>query len=319
MADEIIAPQVEEVVESTENTPETLETVAETPADSANPAEKSAEPTKAEIKKLKKLMLKVDGQDIEENLPFDIDDKPEIVEYLKKQLQLAKVSQKRMAQTSTLEKEIGALLTALKENPEEVLSDPNLGVDIEALARRVIEKKIEQSKKTPEQLEQEKVQARLKELEEKLKAKEDEIKGKERQQLEEKMFTEYNNSIDSALKEANLPVNRYMKGKVADYMLLGVKNGVDVKPADVLALVKKDIQAELQEMFNVMPSETVGQLIGKDTIKKFQPKPPAKKPISTPASATKVVDAGGKKAEEPQKKSKENLGNFKPFKGLGFN
>lgn len=319
MADEIIVPQTAEVVESTENSPETLETSAEVVPDLANPAAKPVEAVKAQQKMLKKLMLKIDGQDVEETLPFDIEDKPEIVDYLKKQLQLAKVSQKRMAQTSTLEKEIGSLLQALKENPEEVLSDPNLGVDIEALARRVIEKKIEQSKKSPEQVESEKVQARLKELEEKLKAKEDEIKGKERQQLEEKMFTEYNNSIDTALKDANLPVNRYMKGKVADYMLLGVKNGVDVKPADVLALVKKDIQAELQEMFNVMPSETVEQLIGKDTIKKFQPKKPVAKPISTPASATKVVDNGGKKVEEQQKKGKENLGNFKPFKGLGFN
>ena len=250
-------------------------------------------------------------------MPLDIDDKTEIVEYLKKQLQLAKVSQKRMGQHSSLEKEIGAFLAELRDNPEGVLSDPNINIDLDALVKRHVEKKIEQSKKSPEQLAQEETQKELKRLKKELGDRDEQIKQKDIAALQEKLFVEYNTSIESALKAADLPVNRYMKGKVADYMQIGVKNGMDVQPAQVLEQVKKDIQAELTEMFNVMPAETIKQFVGEEAMKKFNKKAPSK-PIITPASATKVVDAGGKTEDSGKGKDKESLNKFHLFKGMGF-
>lgn len=268
----------------------------------------------AEIKKLNKLMLKIDGEEFEEQLPFDLEDKPEVVEYLKKHLQLSKVSQKRMAQSSTLEKEIGSFLAALKENPEEVLSDPNLAVDLDDLAKRIIERKIEQAKKTPEQLDQEQRQARLEQLENQLKERDEVIRQKDFDRIQEKMFVEYNTSIESTLKTAQLPVNAYMKGKIADYMLLGVKHGVDVKPEDVLPLVRKDVEAELKQMFEIMPSEVIEQLLGKETLKKFSKT--QSKPIVTPASATKMTDTGGTKQDPEKKNEKMSMKEFSVFKGM---
>lgn len=312
-----------EVQESTDNTVDNSEKTVESQDNSSNPAQDTAqiEEKKAEIKRLKKLKLKVDGEELEEELPFEVEEKPEIVEYLKKQLQLAKMSHKRALQASTLEKEIGAFLQALKENPEEVLQDPNLGINLEDLAKRVIQKKIEESKKTPEQIEQEKIQKRLKELEEEVKQKEELIKQKEMERLQEKMFVEYNNSIETVLKDAKLPVNQYMKGKMADYMLLALKNGVDAKAEDVLPLVQKEIQRELKEMFEVMPTEVIEQVVGKDAIKKFNKTQPgsqtAKKSV-TPATATKVQDTGGKKEENKTKEEKMKLNDFPLFKKLGI-
>lgn len=298
----------------TEDTPKVVENVDVV----TQPTEITKEQAKIQTQ-INKLMLKVDGEEFEEALPFSVDDKPEIVEYLKKQLQLAKVSQKRMGQHSNLEKEIGAFLAELKENPESILTDPNMNIDLDALVQRHLEKKIEQSKKTPEQIEQEKVQARLKELEKQLSERDEQIKQKEMQVLQEKLFVEYNTSIEAALKDGGLPVNKYMKGKVADYMKIGLNHGVDVKPSDVLALVKKDIQTELTEMFNVMPAETIEQFVGKEAVKKFTKQPTPAKKIVTPASATKVVDAGGKKEEGDKKDNKESLNKFPLFRGLGFN
>ncbi len=312
MADEVIAPQAVEQVE----TPETAQETPVTADVSAGQAP-AAELTKAEIKKLNKLMLKVDGEEFEESLPFDLEDRPEVVEYLKKHLQLSKVSQKRMAHSSNLEKEIGAFLTELRENPEGVLGDPSMGVDLEALVKRHVERKIEESKKTPEQIAQEKVQDELKRLKQELNDRDEKLKAQERTVLEEKLFNEYNTSIESALKEANLPVNDYMKGRVADYMHVAVKNGIDAKPAQVLVKVQEDIQNELTKMFSVMPAEVIKKFVGEEALKKFNKSAP-KKPITTPASATKVQDNGGKKEEAEKKADKQALNKFPLFRGMGF-
>jgi hypothetical protein len=267
-------------------------------------------------KTFKKLQLKVDGQELEEELPFEVEDSPQVREYLQKQLQFAKVSQKRMAQAATMEKEIGAFLQALTENPEAVLSDPRINVDLEALAKKIIEKKVEQAAKTPEQLAQEAIQEKLKHLEEDNRKKDELIKSKEMERLQEKFFVEYNNSIDTALKAANLPVNNYMKGKMADYMHTGLTNGIDVKPSDVIKLVEEDVRTELKQMFEIMPSEVIESFLGKDTIDKFKKKSQPKQ-TTTPATITKTNDVGGK-APEKKKEDKMNLQDFPLFKRLGI-
>lgn len=311
-------PVNQETPQNTENLQENQEISAKT--EISEPIS-TPEVKKEEVKRLKKLKIKVDGAEFDEDLPFEVEDKKEIVDYLTKQLQLAKVSQKRMAQASDLEKQIGAFLDALKNDPEAVLSDPGIGLNLEEFATKIIQKKIEQSKKTPEQLESEKTKAEFEKLKKELEEKDAVIKQAEMDKLQEKLFNEYNTSVESALKTANLPVNKFFKGMVADYMKIGVEQGIDVKPESVMELVRKDSQELLKAMFEAYPTEVVEEILGKDTIKKFgkkaAPAAPAK-PIVTPASATKTVDTGGKKEDSPDKNKKESLNKFPLFKGLGF-
>ena len=53
-------------------------------------AEATHSAAKAEAKRIRELKLKVHGEELTEELPFEIEEDPEVVEYLTKQLQLSK-------------------------------------------------------------------------------------------------------------------------------------------------------------------------------------------------------------------------------------
>src|ERR1044072_3233583 len=85
------APAVEQAPD------QTLEATEATEADGQT---ETQEETKAEIKRLKKLQLKVDGEEYEEELPFEIDE--DKADWMKKHLQMSKAAQKRMQEAKTL-------------------------------------------------------------------------------------------------------------------------------------------------------------------------------------------------------------------------
>jgi hypothetical protein len=77
--------------------------------------EQKIEEQKQEARKIKALKLKVYGQEIDEELPFEIDDNPEVVEYLTKQLQMSKAAQRAMQEKGSFEKQVQAFFENLKE------------------------------------------------------------------------------------------------------------------------------------------------------------------------------------------------------------
>src|ERR1035437_4499669 len=84
-----------------ENTPEV--SVEVTP-------EAAPDHTKAEMNYLNKLKLKVDGQDFEEELAFELPDDPEVLAYMTKQLHMSKMAQKRAQSYSDLEKNVNSFI-----------------------------------------------------------------------------------------------------------------------------------------------------------------------------------------------------------------
>lgn len=262
----------------------------------ANP--KLTKTQKQEIKKnLKKLKLKVDGREFEEEI--DLND----TDYITKQLQLAKAAQKRMGEYSQLEKEVKTFIEQLRKDPKKVLRDPNIGVDIKNLARQIIEEEIENSKKSPEQLAKEKLEQELKDLKAQQEKEREEFKQKELQRLQEIEYERYDTLMSKALEASELPKTPYVVKKMADYMLTGLQNGVDITPEDVLPLVKEEMQNDLKEMFAIMPEEVIEQFIGKDVFNKVRKKNLAKAKAAPPVpikSAIKDVGAKtGPKEEKP--------------------
>lgn len=259
---------------------------AEEAADlSADPkAAPKAEPKKEEKKK-KKLKLKVDGKDFEEE--FDPDDDA----YLTKQFQLAKMGQKRAQQHSELEKEVNQLIQDLKKNPRKILSDPNIGVDLKELAAQIIQEDIENSQKSPEQLEKEKLQQELESLKSERQKEKEEGQAKELERLQEQAYEKYDMQMSQALAKSDLPKSPYVIKKIADYMLLGLQEGLDVTPEDVLPLVREEMTTDLKEMFAAMPEEVVEQLVGKDVINKIRRKNLAKAKEKPPVAKTQDVGA----------------------------
>lgn len=262
-------------------------------AQASTPEEKAAA-----IKYLSKLQLKVDGKVLEEELPFDIPEDPEVVKWMTSQLQLAKMAQNRAREKSNLEKDVEQFFGALRKDPRSVLLDPSLGLDMDKIVQEYMEQKIQDSQKSPEQLEKEKLEKEIKKIREEREKEKEEFQKKELERLQEQEFNRYDNLMSKALESSDLPKSPYVVKKIADYMLLGLENGFDVNPEDVLPMVKEEIYDDLKSMFQVMPSEVIEKVLGKDIVGKIRK-----------SNIQKVRSAGG-----PSKPAPSDTGNSELLK-----
>lgn len=315
-----VVESTEQSLESSDNTAEALEgqeesseegteIVADADAEESEEAPKKETKAEKDLKKqLKKLKLKVDGKEIDEEFDLSDDD------YLTKQLQLAKVAQKRMSEYSTLEKEVRSFIEDLRKDPRKVLSDPNIGVDMKKLAASVIEDEIATSQKSPEQIEKEKLESELRTMKEEREKEKEEKKQLELEQLQAKESQRYQTLMNSALEKSDLPKSPYIIKKMANYMLLGLQKGLDVNPEDVLPLVREEMHNDLKEMFAVMPDEVVEALVGKDVISRIRKKSIAKGKGTPPVPVNKSITDVGKTA--PKEDSGVKKSNYKQFFGV---
>lgn len=256
---------------------------------------------KVEAKKMiKSLKLKVDGQEYSENLPFEIEDTPANREYMSKQLQMSKVAQKRMGEKAQLEKEVTQFIELMKKDPRKALN--NFGVDVKKLAAEVVEEEIANSQKSPEQLQIEQYQRELEEIKERQKQEKEEYTKKEFERAQEQAYISYENQMSEALESSELPKSPYVVKKMADYMLLGIQNGIDVTAKDVLPLVQEEIINDIKAMAQAMPVEALEKLFGGDIMKKIRKSNVAKAKSGGAAVGAKasIKDVGIVKQEEPK-------------------
>lgn len=278
---------------------------AELSANTATDTEAVAPAVEAEIKKyLNKIKIKVDGEESEEELPFDVEEGDEAtIKYLQKQAQLAKMSQKRAQEAAQTRNHLMSIIEQLKTNPRKILSDPNIGVDIKKLAADIINEEIERSQLTPEQL-------KIKEMEDELtriKAEREEQEETRRQEefgrLQEQEYDRYDMLFTKALEGSDLPKSPYVVKKMADYMLLGIQNGYDVTPEMILPLVREEIHGDIKGMFGAMPDEVLENFVDKQTYDRIRKRNLAKvkdkPPVPVNRSLTDVV--------KPDKNSKNDV------------
>ena len=170
----------------------------------------------------------VNGKEFEEKLPFEIDDDPAAIEYMTKQLQLAKMSQSKAQEAKALESEVVSFLQELKANPRKALANPMIGIDIKQLAAEILEEEFENSKKSPEQLEKEKLELELKAIKEEREREKKEAEDRAYQQTLERSYEKYENMLTSALESnPDLPSNPYIVDKMTKYMSIAVDAGYE--------------------------------------------------------------------------------------------
>lgn len=263
----------------------------------------------AQKKKIKQLPLKFNGKEYTEDLPFEIDE--EHKDWYVKQLQKAKLADYKANEYSQLEREIGAFIQELRANPKKALSNPAIGLDIKQFAAQILQEEIEQAQKSPEQLEKEAMQRELEEIKAQRQKEKEEFDARELQRLEEREYERYDSLMASALESSDLPKSPYVVKKMTEYMMLGLENGIDVQPADVIPLIREEIHREIQEMFQVMPAEVIEQIMGKNNLDKLRKKRVAgAKPVPLKAA---VKDTAASKKEE---KKEENPKTFRDFFGV---
>lgn len=267
------------------------------PAAVAALAEKNpADLTPKEVKTLKKYQLKVDGKN--EDMEIDLSNDAEVI----KHLQMSKVAQKRMQEASNMQKAAEEFITLLKTDPERVLNDPNIGVDLKQLAQRVINKQIEDAQKSPIELERDKAREELAAIKEKQTKDEKDRQTREMTRLQKENEEKVSSNIEAALKTSDLPKTPYTVRKMAEMMLLALQNNVDLSPADIVPIIRKQMQADIKELFGAASDDVLEEFVGKDRISSMRKKKVAQIKSQPVAQTTgSVKSAGGKPAEAPAK------------------
>jgi antitoxin component of RelBE/YafQ-DinJ toxin-antitoxin module len=276
---------------------------------------KKIEEKKAEAKKLKQLQLKVYGETVTEELPFEIDDNPQVVEYLTKQLQMSKAAQRAMQEKGSFEKQVQSFVENLKGNTEAVLAQ--MGIDPTEFAAKVLQNEIDKSKLTPEQKELQEYKEKAKKLEAESKRKEAEFQQKEFERNQQLEYTRIENEMLQTLEKSDLPTSPFITKRIAEYMYQGLQHNVNLSPADVLPLVREDYISELQSTFKGMSPDKVEAFIGKELFNQVRKKNVAKAKSATPATvkaAMKEVAAASAKQDAPKADApKINARNFFGF------
>jgi len=297
------------IVQATQQNPSDSLEAAEQAIDNAQTVEEK----KQAVKTLKKLKLKFNQKEYEEELPFEIPDTKEARDYMTKQLQLARLGHTKSQDYNKLEQEALEFIELLKSDPEAALTNDMIGVDVKKFAKKIIEREIEQAKKSPEQIEKEKMQAELKQEREDKKRLQEEFQQKELERLTELEFEKLNQKIDNAFIESKLPKNPYFIKKMGDYLSQALELGLDLEPSDVLPLVQEEAMKDFQQMIQAMPDEALPQLVGKDRLNNMRKQAVAKaKAVPTPVKKL-TQDVGVTKEQKASEKK-----SFKDFFGGGF-
>lgn len=275
--------------------------ISNSEVESGEESEESPQPTPAEIKKIKKLKLKFNGKEVEEDLPFEVEEQH--ADWLIKQRQKAMLADHKAREYAQLEQEVGAFIQELRKNPKKALTNPAIGLDVKELAASILQEEIERSQKTPEQLRAEEAEAKLQELMEEREREKKDLELKQLEMLTEREYERYDNLMSSALESSDLPKSPYVVKKMTEYMIMAVENGIDIDPKDVLPLIREEIHSDIQQMFGAMPVEVIEQIMGKELLGKLKSKrvASAKAPVPIKA-AVKDVAISKEEKKEPVKK-----------------
>lgn len=198
---------------------------------------------------IRKYNLKIDGEEIEEEV--DLDNEEEMI----RTLQLAKKSHKTMQEKAELEKATAAFLQEMRKNPFEALKqlDPEFN-EMEYMAK-VIEELEKQNAMSPE----EKENARIRKEYEQMVAERDRLRkeAEERKRQEETqiILNQIKSDISRALEaDDDLVVNDNNIALIAQEMAKASKNNVELSAQQALEIAKKRIQNEYNQYANMFKS-----------------------------------------------------------------
>jgi hypothetical protein len=284
-------------------------------SDTTEEVESNSVQTQAEIKRLNKLKLKVHGEEIEEELPFEIEEDPEVVEYLTKNLQLGKAAQRAMQEKATYEQQVKHFFQGMKTNTREYLMQ--MGIDPKEFAAQVIEEEIKKAQLTPEQLQAMELQEELKKEKEARQREKEEYERQEFERIQQIEYERIDNQMSEALESSDLPKTPYVVRKMAEYMLAASKRGIDLSAKDVLPVVREELLGDLKTIINSLGEDAAEEFIGKEVLTRFRKKNIAKAKTTpiTPATAKASIKEVANNSGKTLQKSMDKV-DYKKFFGF---
>lgn len=264
-----------------------------------------------EVKNLiKEFQLKVNGKIV--NKKIDLSDENN----LRNELQLAAAARQSMQEAANLKKLYESEVSRLKQDPFSVLAE--LGLDPDQLAEMRIQQRIEEMKKSPEQVEREKIQAELQAAREESRRLKEEREAEQFEKLKDQAAVQIETEIEQALdSHKTLPKSRHIVKRIADSMLWAINNGFeDVTAEDVMPLVEKEWRDEMSRLMDDSSEDILEQLIGQRNIDRLRAKRLNVMNTSNAKTAASVKPtAASVQKQEEVKREKIKQRDF--FKALG--
>lgn len=270
----------------------------------AAPKEEMQEGEKAIAAMKKKFKLKVDGEEIEEEIDLSNE------EDLKRRLQLAKAAQKRMQESAHMKMAIKEFYELLQTNPDEALSQ--LGFDPLKYSEERLRREIEEQKKSPQQKEFERQQRELEKHKRELDRLRQEREAAELRALEERYHRQLEDEILSAIDGVkDVPRSAYFIKRVSDMMASFIRSGkTDVTAKDVVPIVRKQIKQELRDMYSAAPEDILEELWGKQNLDRLRKKRIAKAREAKKLQSVKDIKSTGTRPQEEAPKKKISMNDF---------
>ena len=214
---DVSAEQSQEVTQTEDQTTEGAEETSEGLDQAVSDAIEGGASEKQIEKMIKKYQLKVNGKVVEREL--DLSDENAV----KRELQMAMAGRGAMQEAAELKKLYEQEIKRLKTNPWDVLKE--LDLDIDGLNESYLQDRINNLKKSPQQVEREKLEKELTDARSELERQKKQNDTARFAALQEKEAKKLNEEIDEALSSnTQLPKTKGVIAKIADTMLWAMEN-----------------------------------------------------------------------------------------------
>jgi flagellar basal body rod protein FlgC len=290
-----------EIIESEGNEEGLEETHGHTSEEDIDNDDSLSKQEKKEAKKaLRELEIKYNGKVEKVKLPFDVPE--EHADYMRRQLQMAKMGQHKAQDYAALERDIVSFFNELKNDPRKALSNPAYGVDLKKIAVEMIEEEIANSQKTPEELEKEEYKRKLAEYEEKEQQRLAEIEEMRKQKVIEEAYAQYDVAMSDTLERFDIPKSPIAIYEMAHLMSLEIKRGYEPDMDTIGEMVSDKFNGKYSEHLKSLPHEKLVKLLGEEVFERERKNRVSKiKKAPVPVKSAVKDVAEGKKREEPSK------------------
>jgi hypothetical protein len=257
---------------------------------------KAEKKEQANIKK--KFQLKVDGE--VEDFEIDLANEEEV----KKQLQLARAAQKRMKESTELRKAVEEFIEETKKNPRNIMKQ--LGINEKELAQMIMNEELAELEKSPEQKEIERLQKQLEEIQNTKKKEEEDRKKSDFERMKQEAEQRIETDISSALESGGLAKTPYTVKKMAEIMYIALENDIDLKPNDVIPILRRQMESDFKEFFAATNDDQLEEFL-KDQLPRIRKRSVAK---AKEASVVKNVKEPAMSPGKPEEIKKMTISDF---------
>lgn len=250
-------PETNPEIES-DNETEIVETESQ-----ETPQKEVASPEAQAVQKMiKKLKLKVDGEEFEED--YDLSNEQQLI----KDLQLARAAKKRMLEANNVKKDAYQIIEQYKNDPEGLIEA--LGERGFEAAEKILLKKLQAQAMTPEQRELMEYKRKVEEYEKKEKFIKEQQEQEKLMEMERQQAESYQKTIIDALNKTGLPKNEYLVKRAAALLKQNLKLGLDLDATDLAAEIKKEVTGMLQAVTKDADAEQALGILGDDLALKIR-------------------------------------------------